>query len=195
MRRSGRSKTKSLKAELEDNAQSKYKLLKLQSRRSEDGGALIGIQSEVGGESTSEEEENESQEGHEGEGKGSSLEEKDAPDDSKEIKIRHCGKRKRSVGKTPDSQLGKRARCVKGKRFEGEGTLSESEEESDKRETETESEDEEHEEEGVVGVRSSKGQWSHYPALCAALPGRERQIELLLTLLGEVSLPLLSPLS
>ena len=35
----------------------------------------------------------------------------------------------------------------------------------------------------------TKGYWSHYQSLCNALPGRERQIEELLTLFGEVRRP------
>lgn len=33
----------------------------------------------------------------------------------------------------------------------------------------------------------TEGYWSHYQSLCQQLPGREKQIEFLLTLLGEVS--------
>ena len=37
------------------------------------------------------------------------------------------------------------------------------------------------------GALPTEGYWSHYQSLCQQLPGREKQIEFLLTLLGEVS--------
>ena len=48
---------------------------------------------------------------------------------------------------------------------------------------------EEEEEEGGDGVGEDgvHGRWRHYHSLCSRLPGRERQIQLLLSLLGEVS--------
>ena len=49
--------------------------------------------------------------------------------------------------------------------------------------------DQEPEEEGVEGEGeglSVHGRWRHYNSLCSRLPGRERQIQLLLSLLGEV---------
>ena len=48
-------------------------------------------------------------------------------------------------------------------------------------------EEEEEEGEDGVGEDGVHGRWRHYHSLCSRLPGRERQIQLLLSLLGEVS--------
>ena len=56
--------------------------------------------------------------------------------------------------------------------------------------SEPEGQEAEEEEDGTdtdVGEGSGNGRWTHYTSLCSRLPGRERQIQLLLSLLGEVS--------
>lgn len=48
------------------------------------------------------------------------------------------------------------------------------------------------EEEESGRVLPTDGYWVHYKSLCEELPGREKQVELLLTLLGKVSQYLIS---
>lgn len=150
-RRSDRRKTKSLKAELEDSAQIKYKMMKSMGQRkktSEVSSAEVGTETRS---STSEENEEEVE----------------------------CHSRTRQcVGDIPDSQrknkrVKKTIRDVSSESGQGEADLkSEQEDEFPERED--------------VHLLSSEGRRSHYPTLCRALPGRERQIQLLLTLFGEV---------
>lgn len=146
MRRSDRNKTKSLKAELEDSAQIKYKMHMSQRKKASEG-ASIGVQSaaEVETEAANEED---SRTKHEME---------DNP---------ICQRRKRRVKEiAPD--------------FSSESGQDETHLRSEQEEEIPERED--------TRVLSSEGQWSHYPTLFASLPGREKQIQLLLTLFGEVS--------
>lgn len=143
MRRSDRIKTKSLKAELEDSAQIKYKMMKhISQTKSESEGASIGVQSaaEVAG-TTNEED----------------------------------SRTSHQVGDNPISQRRKRRVKEIAQDFSSE---------SGQDETHLRSEQEE--EFPERGVLSSEGQWSHYPTLCASLPGREKQLQLLLALFGEV---------
>lgn len=85
---------------------------------------------------------------------------------------------KKCVGDVPDSQ-GKKKRVKK--------PVSDVSSESDQGEADLKSEQEdEFTDREAIQLLSSEGRWSHYPALCTALPGRERQIQLLLTLIGEV---------
>lgn len=145
MRRSDRRKTKSLKAELEDSTQMKYKMMKHMSQRKNT--------TQVGSDETSASEEDEE-------------------------RVDYHSRTKKCLGDVPDSQ-GRKKRVKK--------TVSDVLSESDQGEADLKSEQEdEFTAREDTQLLSSEGRWSHYPALCTALPGRERQIKLLLTLFGEV---------
>jgi hypothetical protein len=170
MRRSVRSKTKSLKAELEDSAQSKYKMLKvLHRRKSESESASIRTESEVRDDGESfmagarDEEE---------------LQEECKEERGKEWEVGKQKTKRRGVGENQ----GRNRRGNDLEECENPG-------DSDRDQTELQAGPEEDygvgEEEEGVGELSGEGRWRHYPTLCATLPGRERQIQLLLTLLGE----------
>lgn len=166
MRRSDRSRTKSLKAELEDSAQSKYKSIQLMRRRkSESEGASIRTHSDT--------------------------EEAAARDD-----VQGECEEERSEGWSQEEDCNRgnskshrrKSNCQRRKVKEIE-VVDEISSESYKNRIDLKSEqaEEQYAEREDVGAVNSEGRWRHYPALCASLPGRERQIHLLLTLLGEVS--------
>ena len=171
MRRSERSRTKSLKAELEDSAQSTYKMIKLVRRKkSESEGASIRTASEA----------------TDGDGENcmaSVGEEEALQGECKEERSQglELGKQK-AKGRGVGENQGRKQN--EPKTHDGCSGLQQ-----DKTELQAKLEEEygvDEEEEGVT-VLSGEGRWRHYPALCATLPGRERQIQLLLTLFGEVS--------
>ena len=166
-RRSERSRTKSLKAELEDSAQNTYKMIKLVRRKkSESEGASIRTASEENCMASVEDEE--------------ALQGECKEERSEGLKLGKQKAKGRGVG---DNQGRKQ------KKNEPETHNGCSGSQQDKTELQARLEEEygvEEEEEGVK-VMSGEGRWRHYPALCATLPGRERQIQLLLTLFGEVS--------
>ena len=173
MRRSERSRTKSLKAELEDSTQSKCEMIKLLRRKkSESEGASIRTPSEAT---------------DDGEYCMASVGEDEA--------LQEKCKEERSEGSELGKEKTKRQDMKenpgrKQKKNEPETRDNSSGSQQDKTELHVKPEEEygvgEEEEEGVR-VLSGEGRWKHYPTLCATLPGRERQIQLLLTLLGEVS--------
>ena len=154
MRRSVRHTTKSLKAELEDNAQDKYKLL---CRKKTAGrGASIRVHDIEDGSN-----DDEAMEG------GSENESDGERESGRRRKTRQCG--------DSEEQTDNRGRSRKGSK---ELATSELEIEGDEECSVSQS----------VAASVSQGRWRHYPSLCASLPGREPQIQLLLTLMGEVGL-------
>lgn len=145
MRRSQRSRAKSLKAELEEDVLSTYKRIKLKSQeRKEDRCASIRTQES------------------EGEGDYENEEKVMEHDISNE---EQCSSKTKKRAKSEVEKVVDRGSEPEGQEVEEEGDGM-----------------------GVgVGEGSGHGRWTHYTSLCSRLPGRERQIQLLLSLLGEVS--------
>ena len=198
MRRSERRKTKSLKAELEGEIQSKCKQLKCQSLTSKAEGGHASDRTTRADAREFEEEscvkEDILQRGREEEmSEESKLTEHyhrkvssshTVEDDG--IKVLRNRRKSARINKRAVYEVSSDSDTV-----EVESEVEEEEEEEGVSEVEEVVEEEEgvsEEEEGVGESEtvSRQGRWAHYPSLCASLPGREQQIQLLLTVMGEV---------
>ena len=169
MRRSGRSRTKSLKAQLEEDVQTSYEQLKLQSPEKIKGrwasigtGSQEELESESGGDGA-ESMEVEVSEVRNYESESEKLNTKENDGRSSGITVTRVEEGVgEGVGEGVDTvaeEVGGEGGCEE--RVGGEG--------------------------GCSIEESVHGRWRHYHSLCTSLPGREKQIHLLLSLLGEVS--------
>lgn len=154
-RKSGRSRSKSLKAELEDGAQNTYKHLKLHGSHKRSEVKSVSIR-------TCSEDVSEMEEGYE---ENDITEESTVHYDIKTISV--------------EDEI---TNCDGEITSENDTVCRASTQPEEDNELEIEME-----EEGKVYCgESGVGRWSHYHTLCSSLPGRDKQIHLLLSLMGEV---------
>ena len=163
MRRSERNRIKSLKAELEENARATYHQIKHNSveRKTRFGCAFIG---------------------NAGEEDSSNLTSEDVETDEEEGEMEVAIAEKMGPGRYHSSSK------TKGRTGQRKEELVEQENTDSAPVNQHQQQNGEEEGSGDGGwERSASGRWSQYDSLCTLLPGRQRQIHLLLSLLGEVS--------